>query len=62
MGGNTNNAQSHSYEEGRNYGHSATVEGVALVLGNDSDFNQGARDGQTLANDGREADGSRQVR
>lgn len=60
MGKNTNQSQSHSYEEGRNYGHAATQEGVSLVLGNDPDFNQGARDGETLANHGRAADGSLQ--
>lgn len=55
----TNHMQSHSYEDGRNYGHSATEAGVSLVLGNDPDFNQGARDGRELAQDGRGADGSR---
>lgn len=53
--------QDQSYVEGRNYGHAATQEGVAIVRSNDPDFNRGVQDGVTLANDGRAADGSRQV-
>lgn len=61
MGDTTNSQQSHSYEEGRNYGHAATEAGVPLVTGNDPDFNQGARDGQELSNSGYAANGTKQV-